>query len=81
MVIVGLIVRASVSAKRVAAIRCRCDLTRDCHTVRPAMHQGARAHERHARDRLALLTRQGLHRRRVDVLHVRALRRLFQKAE
>ena len=35
------------------------------------MHQGARAHERHARDRLALLAGQGLHWRRVDLRDVR----------
>ena len=45
------------------------------------MHQGARAHERDARDRLALLAHQSVHWRRLDRFHVWALRRVFQKPE
>ena len=67
MVIVGLICAAAASplpatpSTRHAISRRR----------RAAMHQGARAHERHARDRLALLAGQGLHWRRLDLRDVR----------
>ena len=46
--------------------------------IRVIMHQGSRAHECDARDRLAVLPSQGPHWRRVDLRDVRALRRVFQ---